>query len=135
MRRSMYQAHDYQYIYFLVVYLGRAKYSLSHGLTESSITNKLHLLRRSFSGRSVNGMARLGISVQFIGNTIILYYTIELRLCVRKNAEEIFICSYVNIVIQIILDLNSSTALRVAINQATSALRRKYFGDLAQHHV
>ena len=65
----------------------------------------------------------------------ILYYTIELRLCVRKNAEEIFICGYVNIVIQIILDLNSSTALRVAINQATSALRRKYFGDLAQHHV
>ena len=63
MRRSMYQAHDYQYIYFLVVYLGRAKYSLSHGLTESSITNKLHLLRRSFSGRSVNGMARLGLSV------------------------------------------------------------------------
>ena len=58
---------------------------------------------------------------QFIGNTIILYYTIELRLCVRKNAEEIFICSYVNIVIQIILDLNSSTALQVAINQATSA--------------
>ena len=57
------QAHDYQYIYFLVVYLGRAKYSLSHGLTDSSITNKLHLLRRSFSGRSVNGMARLGLSV------------------------------------------------------------------------
>ena len=64
------------------------------------------------------------IIAQFIGNTIILYYTdytIELRLCVRKNAEEIFICSCVNIVIQIILDLNSSTALQVAINQAPSA--------------
>ena len=61
------------------------------------------------------------ISAQFIGNTIILYYTTELRLCVRKNAEEIFICSYVNIVIQIILDLNSSTALQVENNQATSA--------------
>ena len=63
MRRSMHQAHDYQCIYSLVVYLSRAKYSLSHGLTESSIPNKLHLLRRSFSGRSVNGVARLGLSL------------------------------------------------------------------------
>ena len=87
----MYQAHDYQYIYFLVVYLGRAKYSLSHGLTESSITNKLHLLRRSFSGRSVNGMARLGLSVHSLLG-IRSYYIILLNYgCVLEKMQRKFL--------------------------------------------